>query len=63
MPHPIAPSTVKEIPPGLPATLRPLGALPAEEAQDRFWNMAALTTTALLAIAAGGWWAYSPCAT
>ena len=50
---------MKEIPAGLPATLRPLGALPAEEAQDRFWNLVALMVTAMIALGAGGLWAYS----
>ena len=59
MAHPIAPTTVKEIPAGLPATLRPLGALPAEEAQDRFWNLVALTATVLIALAVAGVWAYT----
>ena len=59
MPHPIAPSTVKEIPDGLPATLRQLGALPAEEAQDRFWNLVALMATCLIALGVGGLWSYS----
>ena len=59
MPESLAPSTVKPIPEGLPATLRPLGALPAEEAQDRFWNMVALMVTAIIAIGVGGLWAYS----
>jgi tRNA A-37 threonylcarbamoyl transferase component Bud32 len=59
MAHPIAPSTMKEIPAGLPATLRPLGALPAEEAQDRFWNLVALMVTCLIAVGVGGLWSYS----
>jgi hypothetical protein len=59
MAQPLAPATVKPIPEGLPATLRPLGALPAEEAHDRFWNMVAVLATSLIAIAAGGVWAYT----
>jgi serine/threonine-protein kinase len=50
---------MKEIPAGLPATLRPLGALPAEEAHDRFWNLAALMVAALIALGVGGVWAYT----
>ena len=59
MARPLAPATVKPIPEGLPATLRPLGALPAEEAHDRFWNMVAVLVISLIAIAAGGVWAYT----
>ena len=53
------PPNAKPIPEGLPATLRPLGALPAEESRDRFWNMAALMATMLIALGAGGVWAYT----
>jgi eukaryotic-like serine/threonine-protein kinase len=59
MADPLAPLMARPIPEGLPATLRPLGALPAEEAHDRFWNLVALLTTCLIAIAAGGIWAYT----
>jgi eukaryotic-like serine/threonine-protein kinase len=59
MAQPLAPATAKPIPEGLPATLRPLGALPAEEAHDRFWNMVAVLATSLIAIAGGGAWAYT----
>jgi eukaryotic-like serine/threonine-protein kinase len=59
MAQPLAPATAKPIPEGLPATLRPLGALPAEDAHDRFWNLVALLVTCLIAIAAGGGWAYT----
>jgi hypothetical protein len=59
MTHPIAPTQLKEIPEGLPATLRPLGALPAEESQDRFWNLVALMVTCLIAVGVGGVWSYT----
>jgi len=59
MAQPLAPATAKPIPEGLPATLRPLGALPAEEAHDRFWNLVAVLATSLIAIAGGGAWAYT----
>ncbi len=59
MTGPIAPATAKPIPEGLPATLRPLGALPAEEARDRFWNLVAVMATMLIALGAGGVWAYT----
>ncbi|HYC36649.1 MAG TPA: protein kinase [Usitatibacter sp.] len=59
MAQPLAPTTSKEIPEGLPATFRPLGALPAEERQDRYWSAVALMVVLLLAIAAGGTWTYT----
>lgn len=58
MAQPIVQARVKDIPEGLPATLRPLGALPAEEAHDRYWNLVALVVVALLALGGGGTWAY-----
>jgi len=58
MAHPIAPSTLKTIPDGLPATLRPLGALPAEEAHDRFWNIVAIVVVALIFLVILGGWSY-----
>ena len=51
--------TPKPIPEGLPATMRPLGVLPQEEARDRLANIAALIVTGLLALAAAGGWAYT----
>jgi hypothetical protein len=44
--------------PGWRLPRAPLGALPVEEARDRFRNLAALLVTCLLALAVGGGLAY-----
>jgi serine/threonine-protein kinase len=49
---------LRKIPDNLPALLRPPGILPAEEARERFWNMAAIMFAAVFALATVGWWAY-----
>ncbi len=59
MAEPMTPSIQKEIPENLPATLRPLGALPAEEASDRYGNLIAIMLTALIAVTVAGAWSYT----
>ena len=50
---------VKELPEGLPASLRPAGVLPAEAARDRFRTLAVLMVACLVAVAAAGIWSYT----
>jgi serine/threonine-protein kinase len=49
---------LRRIPENLPALLRPPGALPGEEARERFWNLVAIMFVSSIALAAMGWWSY-----
>jgi serine/threonine-protein kinase len=42
----------------MPALLRPPGALPGEEARERYWNLVAIVAIVAVALAAMGWWSY-----
>ena len=49
---------LRKIPENLPALLRPPGALPGEEARERFWNLVAIMLVAGIALVGTGWWSY-----
>jgi serine/threonine-protein kinase len=49
---------LRKIPENMPALLRPPGALPGEEARERFWNLVAIMVVVAVAFAALGWWSY-----
>ena len=49
---------LRKIPDNMPALLRPPGALPGDEARERFWNLVAIMVIVAIALAAMGWWSY-----
>jgi serine/threonine-protein kinase len=49
---------LRKIPENLPALLRPPGAIPGEEARERYWNLVAIVAIVAVALAAMGWWSY-----
>jgi serine/threonine-protein kinase len=49
---------LRKIPENLPALLRPPGALPGEEARERFSNLVAIMAVVSVALVAMGWWSY-----
>ncbi|NJD87091.1 MAG: hypothetical protein FIB05_03610 [Betaproteobacteria bacterium] len=49
---------LRRIPENLPALLRPPGALPGEEARERFWNLVSIMLVAAIALVATGWWSH-----
>jgi tRNA A-37 threonylcarbamoyl transferase component Bud32 len=59
MAHPIVAPTLKPAPEDPPAGLRPLGALPAQEAQDRYRNIVALVVVAVIFLGVLGMWSYA----
>ncbi|MCW5593407.1 MAG: serine/threonine protein kinase [Burkholderiales bacterium] len=49
---------LRKIPENLPALLRPPGAMPGDEARERFWNLVSIMFVAAIALVATGWWSY-----
>ncbi len=49
---------LRKIPEDMPALLRPPGAMPGDEARERFWNLVAIMGIVAVALAAMGWWSY-----
>ena len=49
---------LRKIPENMPALLRPPGAMPGDEARERFWNLVAIMCIVSVALAAMGWWSY-----
>ncbi|MGE0355545.1 MAG: serine/threonine-protein kinase [Burkholderiales bacterium] len=49
---------LRKIPDDMPALLRPPGAMPGEEARERFWNLVGIVAVVAVALAGMGWWSY-----
>ena len=49
---------LRKIPDDMPALLRPPGAMPGEEARERFWNLVGIMVIVAISLAAMGWWSY-----
>jgi serine/threonine-protein kinase len=49
---------LRKIPDNLPALLRPPGAMPGDEARERFWNLVGILAVVTVGLGAMGWWAY-----
>jgi serine/threonine-protein kinase len=49
---------LRKIPENMPVLLRPPGAMPGDEARERFWNLVGIMAIVSVALAAMGWWSY-----
>ncbi len=49
---------LRKIPDDMPALLRPPGALPGDEARERYWNLVGIMVVVAIALAGMGWWSY-----
>ncbi|MBL0143352.1 MAG: serine/threonine protein kinase [Betaproteobacteria bacterium] len=49
---------LRKIPENMPVLLRPPGAMPGDEARERFWNLVAIMLIVSVALVAMGWWSY-----